>query len=125
VNASERRWASDWRRQFEHPGGEAAFQAQVLDLAGRLGWTHYHPYDSRRSNPGFPDLVLVRDRVIFAELKTQLGRLSSAQAGWRDRLLAAGAEWHLWRPDDLPAIAWTLGRHHTTAESAHPVEATR
>jgi hypothetical protein len=33
---------------------EKAFQAKVLQLARLNGWAWYHPYDSRRSNPGFP-----------------------------------------------------------------------
>lgn len=48
---------------------------------------------------GFPDLVLVRDRVVFAELKSKAGRLSREQQVWRDVLRHAGAEWHLWTPE--------------------------
>ena len=59
----------------------------------------YHTYRSTRSAPGFPDLVLVRDRVVFAELKVGKGRLTTAQARWRDMLLGADAEWYVWRPE--------------------------
>lgn len=59
----------------------------IRALAKRLDWLVYHTHDSRRSEPGFPDLVLVRDgRVIFAELKTQRGRVSPAQDVWLERL---------------------------------------
>lgn len=59
----------------------------IRALAKRLDWLVYHTHDSRRSEPGFPDLVLVRDaRVIFAELKTQRGRVSPAQDVWLKRL---------------------------------------
>lgn len=40
---------------------ERDFQAAVMELARLLGWRVYHTWDSRKSEPGFPDLVLVRD----------------------------------------------------------------
>ena len=46
---------------------EKEFQRLVVDYATLHGWMHYHTHDSRRSTPGFPDLVLVRERIIFAE----------------------------------------------------------
>lgn len=59
----------------------------IRALAKRLDWLVYHTHDSRRSEPGFPDLVLVRGgRVIFAELKAQRGRVSPAQHVWLERL---------------------------------------
>ena len=39
---------------------EAEFQAQVVELARLRGWRTHHHYDSRRSTPGWPDLVMVR-----------------------------------------------------------------
>jgi len=83
---------------------EATFQAQVIDLAKRYRWLAYHTRDSRRSEPGFPDVVLVKDRVIFAELKSAKGTMSPAQIVWRDALRAAGAEFYEWRPSDLQQI---------------------
>lgn len=83
---------------------EKAFQASVTSAAKRLGWMSYHTFASFRSTPGFPDLVLVRDRVIFAELKMPRGKISPAQQVWRERLEAAGAEVYLWRPEDWDAI---------------------
>lgn len=77
---------------------EKSFQSEVVRLAKRNRWLCFHPFDSRKSVAGFPDLTLVRDRVIFAELKTDNGELSAPQMTWRDALLAAGAEWYLWRP---------------------------
>ena len=80
---------------------EREFQSQVVSLAKRLGYSVYHTYDSRRSEPGFPDLVCVRDRVIFVELKTEKGRLSAAQRTWIERLANADAEIYVWRPGGL------------------------
>lgn len=70
---------------------EAAFQQQVLQLAAFYGWRSYHTHDSRRSQPGFPDLVLVRGPdLIFAELKTDKGRIRPEQHEWLDALGAVG-----------------------------------
>ncbi len=96
---------------------EATFQYQVTQLATRAGWLWHHEYDSRRSNAGYPDLVLVRDgRVIFAELKTARGRVRHAQSV----LLAAlgrcqGVETYAWRPSDWEQIVATLGRREGRA----------
>jgi hypothetical protein len=94
---------------------EKAWQRQLVDLARQLGWTVYHTYDSRRSQPGFPDLVLVRDRVLYVELKREQGKLTDAQAGWLDKLIAAGAEAYCWRPRDLEEAGMTLARRETRA----------
>jgi hypothetical protein len=87
---------------------EAAFQEQVVTLAAVKGWAAYYTYDSRRSPPGFPDLVLARDRVIFAELKTLKGRARPEQLEWLDRLRHAGAECYLWRPPHAREIERVL-----------------
>lgn len=66
--------------------------------------------------PGFPDLVLVRaPQIIFAELKTAVGKLSEHQVFWGNQLehveLAVRAHtqrdfirYVIWRPKD-----WTDG----------------
>jgi hypothetical protein len=89
---------------------EREFQAEVIRIAKMLGWTHFHPYRSTKSPAGYPDLTLIRDRVMFAELKTDTGRLTDAQKEWIRRLHQAGAEVHVWRPRDLQQIAETLAR---------------
>lgn len=89
---------------------EADFQEQVVQLATLLGWHSWHDTDARRNHAGFPDLILVRDRVLFCELKTQRGRLTGAQRVFLARLADAGAEVHVWRPGDWPAIHATLTR---------------
>ena len=71
---------------------EKQFMAAVLAEAKRLGWKAYQTHRSRKSAAGFPDLVLWRERVIFAELKTDAGQLSAAQLNVIEGLRAAGAE---------------------------------
>lgn len=89
---------------------EAQWQATVIDAAKALGWLCMHPYDSRRSEPGYPDLTLVRDRVVFVELKSETGRLTPQQHAWIGALNVAGAEVYVWRPADFDAAIETLKR---------------
>ena len=75
----------------EHPGDSVVMvdvgQGQVLKLAEQAGWKAYHTFDSRRSEPGWPDLVLVRGvQLIFLELKTEEGVVSDDQEEWIDKL---------------------------------------
>ena len=81
---------------------EKTLQDVVLRAAALLGWRTYHTFDSRRSAPGFPDLVLVHVRhgVLFRELKTATGRPSAAQREWLVDLTAAGANAGIWRTSD-------------------------
>ncbi len=89
---------------------EKDFQAQILDLARLAGFLVYHTHDSRRSAPGFPDLVLVRPPVVlFVELKSESGKLRPEQKAWLDALRACeSVEAYLWRPGDWPEIEKTL-----------------
>lgn len=89
---------------------EQQFQNKVLKIAKQTGWTAYHTYDSRRSQPGFPDLVLVKDRVLFRELKTDTGKLSEAQKIWERTLLKANADFKVWRPKDMDTIINELSK---------------
>lgn len=82
---------------------EATLQRNILSLATvTLDWLGYHTHDSRRSQPGFPDLVLVsarQKRVLFTELKTERGRQSINQQQWERELRETGlGEFYLWRP---------------------------
>ena len=66
---------------------EAQFQRTVTEYAALTGWLWYHTHDSRRSHAGFPDLCLVRgDRLIFAELKSERGRVRLEQEAWLQAL---------------------------------------
>ena len=60
-----------------------------------------HPYDSRRSSPGFPRPVswCAATRCIMAELKTDTGRVSKAQEEWIAALdVVPGIDAVIWRP---------------------------
>ncbi len=84
---------------------EKQFQAQVVGLARLCGWRVYHTHDSRRSEPGFPDLVLLKGvRAVVAELKVGRNTTTAEQREWLAAWRAAGVETYEWRPADWPAI---------------------
>lgn len=99
---------------------EALFLDQVCTIARLQGWLVFHPTPHkvgsaawRTDGKGFPDLVLAHQSrgVVFAELKTDDGRMRADQLVWRAALVNH-AEYHLWRPNDLAAIAKRLGPNH-------------
>lgn len=90
---------------------ENGFMNWVIDYAHLQHWLVYHTHDSRRSQPGFPDLVLVRGkRIIIAELKTMRGRKRPEQREWLAALRtvaeASGSavSVYLWRPANRAEI---------------------
>ena len=84
---------------------ERELQAMVKNIADLRGWEYYHTYDSRRSNPGFPDVVMLRgERLIVAELKMQKKHPSDDQKRWLEKFKLTGVEVYLWRPSDIREI---------------------
>lgn len=84
---------------------ECDLQRRITDLCDLLHLRWYHNPDSRRSNAGFPDLVIVSPTAtVFAELKTEKGKVTVPQAEWLDTLRASGERAYVWRPKDWPQI---------------------
>src|SRR5919109_3207021 len=86
---------------------ERQFQDHIQEIAAWSGWRQvYHTHNSIHSPAGFPDLVLVRKgRLIFAELKTDGGRLTAEQVAWLEELRGVAAvETYVWRPSDIDEI---------------------
>jgi hypothetical protein len=97
---------TEYRQLAAKAMSEDDLTTQILELAAGLGWSlTYHVPDSRRvSAAGFPDWVLAspkQHRVIYAELKTETGRLTPEQRQWLDVLTDGGHEVYIWRPRDL------------------------
>lgn len=90
---------------------EKAFQ-RVVEQAFRVrGWMVYHTWASLHSAGGFPDVVAVKGHLlVFAELKSERGKLTDEQRHWYDALLGIEATTgrrvraFVWRPSDWPAI---------------------
>ena len=120
---------------------EAQFQRSVIELAQINGWRVFHARKAQNGKgawrtpvaadgAGFPDLVLVKDgRLVFAELKTDTGRLRPEQKQWLDELSLVGidsAGCHecggaqsfydtvIWRPKDWDDILATLNTRNTS-----------
>lgn len=96
---TEKQWELQCVGTERHPG-----------IARQLGWRAYHTLRSKGSTPGFPDWTLLRERVVFVELKRE-GRdskLTAAQKEWILAFLAAGAEVYVARPSDLEPLARIL-----------------
>jgi hypothetical protein len=96
---------------------EKGFMWAIYELGALHGWTvaHFRPAHEGPAyrtpvafdGAGFPDLVLARDGdgVIFAEVKTDVGKMSPAQRAWRAVLQdCPGVEYYCWKPQDWPAI---------------------
>ncbi len=83
---------------------EKALQEAIIEAAGYLGYRSYHTHDSRRSEPGFPDLILLRERDgrrFAIELKTERGKVSPAQTDWLTAFSTCGIPAFVVRPRDL------------------------
>jgi len=88
---------------------ESHFMNRIRRRAKLLGWEDFHQQDSMGTRAGLPDLILVRPpRVIFAELKSEHGRLTPAQRHTLAKLMGCpGVETYIWRPQDMQDI-WTI-----------------
>lgn len=101
---------------------EAQFQSAVQQLASLRGfsWMHIRPGLNERGHwrtpisgrlgTGWPDLVMVKgQRMIFAELKAQKGKVTGLQSEVLGVLTAVPcAEVYVWRPSDWDLILETL-----------------
>ncbi|OGS01146.1 MAG: hypothetical protein A2V88_08680 [Elusimicrobia bacterium RBG_16_66_12] len=98
---------------------EKHWQATVIALAKLCGWRVYHTLHSIGSEPGFPDLILLRgDEMIACELKRQGRKPSDAQEAWLaafDRVENVSA--FCWQPEHWPLIEAALGKPIIRAEA--------
>ena len=115
----EPRTTAEYRQLIRHAQSEAEFQADIRALAKENGWVSYHTYDSRRSDEGFPDLVLIRadQGIFYRELKSATGVVTSKQFAWLTLLsLAPHGDARVWWPWDWAEIEDLL----TTRKGAPP-----
>lgn len=97
---------------------EDAFLKQIIELAHLYGWicAHFRSVNTDKGwrtpvqadGAGFPDLVMVRERIIFAELKSDKGKVSDTQSEWLAALKVAAAEVYVWRLKDWEKIVDVL-----------------
>lgn len=110
-------------------GGD--LQQKVIELAHYYGWSvaHFRSVKTQRvdgttrymtpvaaDGKGFPDLVLVHpaeQQLLFREIKGQTEVMRREQVSWGQKLMAAGADWAIWRPrdwDDIIVPILTFGK---------------
>jgi hypothetical protein len=100
---------------------ESQFQGQVQELATLYGWEYMHirPGLNQRGawrtpisgtlGAGWPDLILVRgNQMIFAELKSEKGKLTAAQVTVLNALEATGCKVFCWKPSDWDSVVEAL-----------------
>jgi hypothetical protein len=75
---------------------ESALQDRLRNLCRLYQLPHYHTHDSRRSEGGFPDSVVLRPAeawerpwLVAIELKSENGKATPAQRAWGAALRAA------------------------------------
>lgn len=91
--------------RLDHLVTERELQTTIIEIAQRLGWETHHQHDSRHSTAGWPDLVLAKaPQLLFAELKTEVGKVSAEQCHWLELLADCGCEVHVVRPSGLDAF---------------------
>jgi len=99
------------KKEYKIVVTERDLREQVRDLCNLFGWKMYFTWTSIHSPRGFPDLVLAnpeQKRVIFAELKSDKGKVTPQQEEWLSTLKACGQTVYVWRPADIEAIAEIL-----------------
>lgn len=97
---------------------EADLQNRIVTEARLRGWkvAHFRPGRTRDGwrttvaydGAGWPDLVLVRDRLIVAELKSEKGRVTPEQRRWLSAIENAHVPAYVWRPSDWERIKAVL-----------------
>lgn len=95
------------RKVTRVPTTERGFQDAVTQCLWLHGYLTYHTHDSRRSQPGFPDIVAVHPKtgyVWVGELKSTTGKVTDAQQEWIDAFQAGGIDADVYWPDHLDII---------------------
>ena len=95
---------------------EAEFATRIEETANFLQLRWYHPYDSRKSNGGFPDYTIVGPYgVLFLEIKSDKGKPTPQQEAWIKDLAAA------WAPHQVaPGDSGVDSARAVTAYVAYP-----
>jgi hypothetical protein len=96
--------AAEYHKLLAAQMSEAELQTEVIKRAEAYDWKFYHPYSSRKSVRGYPDLTMVHrrtGRLIFAELKRERCGATADQREWLKVLQLSGALVVLWKPRHL------------------------
>lgn len=73
---------------------ESELMRGIVECARRLNFLVFHAVIARRSETGFPDLIIAgHGRVLAIECKTQRGRIRGASQTKRGRYLPGQQDW--------------------------------
>ena len=96
---------------------EAQLQRQIREVCKRLSLLHYHTARSDKSEPGFPDSVMVHPAggtLFLCELKRDGEHPTLAQQRWLDALaMVTRVESGVVQPHNLATWGQRLQRHAT------------
>src|ERR1700759_1492577 len=82
--------------------GPDSLDAHLRRLMADLGLFAYHTRNSKGSEKGWPDWVIIgRGGILYRELKAEHGTLSPEQRHVGELITRAGGNWAVWRPRDL------------------------
>lgn len=82
---------------------EKQLHEAIVQEATTAGWVHFHAFDMRRSDTGWPDLFLIHPatgRRLAIEVKRANGVVSAAQTEWLANLALCGIPAVVIRPVD-------------------------
>lgn len=80
---------------------EAELDAEIVTRIKAYSLWSYHTHRSDRSEPGFPDRVIIGTGVLYRELKKQDNYATAEQRLVMDLLRKAGQDVAVWKPADL------------------------
>lgn len=95
--------AEEYRRLEAGKMSETQLLEHIRSACRKLGLKCYHTHNSKHSERGFPDLVILGNPVLFRELKSSTGKVTPDQQAWLDELREKGQDAGVWRPADWVA----------------------
>src|SRR4051794_40180372 len=82
--------------------GPDSLEANIRKLIKDLNLWAYHPRNSKGSQAGWPDWVIIgRAGILYRELKSESGTVTAEQRHVGELITRAGGNWRVWRPRDL------------------------
>lgn len=109
--APEEMTAEEYRIWIVKQMDEKSWQDWIIREATDHGWKTYHTHNSRRSQPGYPDLAMVHPDhgYVLLELKREPtpknpAKLRPEQRQWLALLQRVGQRAYLARPRDIERV---------------------
>ena len=105
---------------------ESGWQSEIVKTAKKTGNRAYHTFNSRKSEPGFPDLTIYGPvGFLMVETKRVKTRCTDEQLETGARLIEVGVDWRVWRPQDWDEVVATFATRGNKFHRWHMYQATR